>query len=153
MEAKAEHLKLVQGAIARMGGNSFLLKTWTVTLVAALFGFAAKDADRGFLVIAWVPLLVFGLLDTYYLWQERLFRELYRLVAAKPETEPVDFSMDIEPLKATRHWPQSFASASIWGFYAPLALLLLILTIYIALNPHAAPEPVQGPKTITISIQ
>ena len=153
MEAKVEHLKLVQAAISRMGSNSFLLKGWTVTLVAALFAFAAKDADRGFLIIAWVPLVVFGLLDTYYLWQERLFRELYRIVAAKPDADAVDFSMDIEPIKAIKRWPGSFASASIWGFYGPLTLLLLILTVYVALNPYIAPVPVQGPKTITISIQ
>lgn len=152
MEAKLEHLKLIQGAIARMSGNSFLLKGWTVTLVAALFAFAAKDADRAFIVIAWVPLVVFGLLDTYYLWQEKLFREHYATVAALPAGQ-VNFSMNIEPHKQTRKWRQSFVSPSIYGFYGPLALLLLVITIYMALNPHAPPIPAQGPKTITISIQ
>jgi len=152
MEAKAEHLKLVQGAISRMSGNAFLLKGWTVTLVSALFAFGAKDADRAFIVIAWIPLIVFAGLDSYYLWQEKLFRELYRASAAIPN-DAVDFSMNIEPFKHGRRWRSSLASPTIYGFYGPIAFLLLAVTLYIVLTPHQAPIPIQGPKTITISIQ
>jgi hypothetical protein len=35
----------------------------------------------------------------------------------------------------------------------PVGALLAVLTIYFALAPKAAVPPVQGPKTITISIQ
>lgn len=152
MEAKAEHLKLVQGTISRMAGNSFLLKGWTVTLVSALFAFGAKDADRVFIVIAWIPLIVFAGLDSYYLWQEKLFRELYKVSAAKAN-EAIDFSMEIEPFKPGRRWRTSLASPTIYGFYGPMAFLLLAVTLYFVLVPHQAPIPIQGPKTITISIQ
>jgi hypothetical protein len=39
------------------------------------------------------------------------------------------------------------------GFYIPVAVLLAGLTFYFALSPKTAVTPVQGPKTITISIQ
>ena len=103
MDAKVEHLKLIQGTISRLAGNSFLLRGWTVTLVAALFAFGAKEADRVFVVIAWVPLLVFAGLDAYYVMQERRYRDLYNAVAAKPETG-IDYSMDTTPFQKDRTW-------------------------------------------------
>lgn len=88
IDSKVEHLKFVQAVIIRMGTNSFLLKDWTVTLVAALFTFGAKEADRAFVVIAWVPVLVFAGLDAYYLGRERLYRRLHAKVAARPDDAP-----------------------------------------------------------------
>ena len=35
MESKIAHLEMVQAVITRMAGNSFLIKGWSVTLVAA----------------------------------------------------------------------------------------------------------------------
>lgn len=44
MSDKQKHLEFLQGAINRMAGNLFLLKGWTITLIAALF---ALSSDRG----------------------------------------------------------------------------------------------------------
>jgi hypothetical protein len=151
---KIEHLKLVQATITRMAANSFLLKGWTVTLVAALFAFGAKEADRVFVVIAWVPVLVFAALDSFYLWQEKLFRALYDDVAQRPaDGDPWNFTMDPRPFKATKRWRNALKSGTIWGYYGPVALLLLALTCYFALRPKEDAIPTAGPKTITISIQ
>jgi hypothetical protein len=153
VEQKVEHLKFIQAVIARMGTNSFLLKGWTVTLVAALFAFGAKEADRTFLVIAWVPVLVFAGLDAYFLRRERLYRLLYDKVAAKAETDPIDFSMNTSEFQPTETWWKAIGSKTIKWFYAPVAGLLALLTLYFVLSPKAAVTPVTGPKTITISIQ
>jgi hypothetical protein len=40
-EELANHVELVQAVINRMPSNSFLLKAWSVSLVVALFAFAA----------------------------------------------------------------------------------------------------------------
>jgi hypothetical protein len=152
LDAKVEHLKLIQGTISRLAGNSFLLRGWTVTLVAALFAFGAKEADRVFVVIAWVPLLVFAGLDAYYVMQERLYRDLYTTVAAKPEAA-TDYSMDTTPFQMDRTWWRSLVSTTVLGFYLPMAGLLSLLTVYFALSPKPEHVPAQGPKTITISIQ
>lgn len=153
IDSKVEHLKFVQAVIARMGTNSFLLKGWTVTLVAALFAFGAKEADRAFVIIAWVPVLVFAGLDAYFLWRERLYRRLHDKVAAKADDAPADFSMDAAEFKVAETWRGALASKTILGFYLPVAGLLAVLTVYFVLSPKATPVPVQGPKTITISIQ
>jgi len=44
-EERLKHLEFVQPLVPRMAGYSFLLKGWTVTLSAALFALAAKDAN------------------------------------------------------------------------------------------------------------
>jgi hypothetical protein len=153
VEQKVEHLKFIQAVIARMGTNSFLLKGWTVTLVAALFAFGAKEADRAFIVIAWVPVLVFAGLDAYFLRRERLYRRLHDKVAAKTDTDPIDFSMSTAEFQPTETWWKALGAKMVMWFYVPVGGLLAVLTIYFALMPKAGVTPVQGPKTITISIQ
>ncbi|MEI6065586.1 MAG: hypothetical protein WCQ26_13410 [Pseudanabaena sp. ELA748] len=82
LDAKIAHLGFIQGVINRMGANSFLLKGWSITLVAAVFALSSKDADQRFVLLAYFPVIVFWVLDAYFLHQERLFRKLYEKVAA-----------------------------------------------------------------------
>ena len=44
MENKLKHLEMIQNVINRLANSSFLLKGWTVVLVAAVLGFALKDS-------------------------------------------------------------------------------------------------------------
>jgi hypothetical protein len=81
MDKTIAHLGFIQGIISRMGSNSFLLKGWSVTLVAAIFALSAKDADHKFVLLAYFPVIVFWLLDAYFLHQEKMFRKLYEEVA------------------------------------------------------------------------
>jgi hypothetical protein len=97
MENKRAHLEMIQGVVNRMSGNSFLLKGWTITLVAALFALAQKETNPAFMYLAYFPAVVFWVLDGYYLWQERLFRKLFDKVRTQPELE-VDFSMNTTPV-------------------------------------------------------
>lgn len=82
IECKIAHLGFIQNVIARMGSNSFLLKGWSVTLVAAIFALSAKDADQRFVLLAYFPVFIFWILDAFFLHQEKLFRKLYEKVAA-----------------------------------------------------------------------
>lgn len=82
IDAKIAHLGFIQGVITRMGSNSFLLKGWSITLVAAIFALSAKDADQKFVLLAYFPVIVFWMLDAFFLRQEKLFRKLYEEVAA-----------------------------------------------------------------------
>lgn len=82
LEMKIAHLGFIQGVITRMGSNSFLLKGWSITLVAAIFALSAKDADQKFVLLAYFPVVVFWMLDAFFLHQEKLFRKLYEEVAA-----------------------------------------------------------------------
>src|SRR5690348_15874734 len=96
MENKLKHLEFIQAAVNRMASNLFLLKGWTITLIAALFALAAKDSDRHYFLIAYFPAFVFWGLDGYFLSQERRFRALFDHVRKLPESQ-IDFSMDTRP--------------------------------------------------------
>lgn len=95
---KHKHLEFIQTSINRMSGNLFLQKGWSVTLVAALFALAAKDTNKAYILIAYFPLLIFWILDGYFLSHEHRFRALYEHVRALKE-EDIAFSMDIGPFR------------------------------------------------------
>ena len=150
---------MIQGVITRMASNSFALKGWAVTLVAGIFALSAKGADWRYFLIAFVPVLVFWGLDSYYLRQERLFRALYDRVR-QPEQYPnyFPFSMDtsiiykttktsflerIKEIKTTLkgiiqkcrndkyYWGNCFLSPTEFWFYFPLAALCLAIIIIV----------------------
>jgi hypothetical protein len=98
MDKTIAHLGFIQAVISRMGANSFLLKGWSVTLVAAIFALSAKDADHRFVLLAYFPVLVFWALDAFFLHQEKLFRKLYEEVAVGRQTSD-HFSMDTTAVK------------------------------------------------------
>src|ERR1051325_5924351 len=115
---KHKHLEFLQGAISRTSGNLFLLKGWTITLIAALFALSAKDANRAYAALAYFPTLVFWILDGYFLSQERSFRALYDHVRQLDETE-IDFSMDTRPFKnnAANTWAGAMLSRTLLVYY------------------------------------
>ena len=92
MEQKIAHLTFIQGVITRMGQNSFLLKGWSVTIVAALFALAAQGANKQYVLVAYFPVVMFWLLDAFFLYQEKLFRKLYEKVGAD-EINSDDFTL------------------------------------------------------------
>ena len=94
MENKLKHLEMVQSVINRMANNSFMLKGWAVTLVAGIFVLAGKDTDKLYFLVAYIPVIVFWGLDSYYLLQERLYRGLYEKVRLSEESE-IDFSLRV----------------------------------------------------------
>jgi hypothetical protein len=128
MENKRKHLEFIQGAVNRMASNLFLLKGWTVTLIAALFALAAKDARPAFFLIAYFPPFMFWILDGYFLSQERRFRSLYDHVRQLDESK-IDFSMNTEPFKHEfrNRWVGAMWSRTLLIYYGALIGTMLIV--------------------------
>jgi len=126
-ENKLKHLEFIQSVINRMSGNSFLLKGWSVTLVAALFALAAKDANKNYVIVAYIPVLMFWVLDAFFLSQERLFRSLFDDIRERTN-EKIDFSMDAAPYRDRRtSWAYSFFSRTLIPFYLSLVGIMLVV--------------------------
>ena len=125
---KHKHLEFVQTTVNRMAANLFLLKGWSITLIAALFALAAKDANKAYILIAYFPLFIFWSLDGYFLSQERKFRALYEYVRNLKESE-IDFSMDTSLFaKDSRNsWIAAILSRTLVIYYAGLAIVMLVL--------------------------
>lgn len=133
MDKKLKHLEFVQSVISRMAGNSFMLKGWAVTLVAGIFVLSGKDTDKLYFLVAYIPIIVFWGLDTYYLLQERLYRSLYDKIRIIDE-DRIDFSLSatMEEFRSDKNCYASclFSRTEIW-FYLPLAVVctgIIIIT-------------------------
>ena len=133
-EEKIAHLGMIQGVISRLAGNSFLLKGWTITLISAVYLLAAKDSNRVFVLIGFLPFFAFWILDAYFLRLEKLFRVLYDDVANN-QTTPLNFSMKIEPYEAqVGCYLNIFFSQTLLVFYVPILILLLALSVVFYLS-------------------
>ncbi len=132
MENKRKHLEFIQGAINRMAGNLFFLRGWTITLIAALFAFFAKETNTDFIFVVYFPVIIFWILDGYFLSQERLFRALYNHVRKLDEKE-IDFSMDTSEYNKDKRngWLRSMFSSTLLFFYLPLVGVMLLVTYLI----------------------
>lgn len=121
MDNKQRHLEFVHTVINRMAGNSFLLKGWAVAMVAALFALSAKDSNRAYIFIAYFPVVIFWILDGYFLSRERSYRDLYNHIR-QLDKKKIDFSMDITSYeeKGRNSWINSMLSSTLLFFYLPL---------------------------------
>lgn len=129
-DKKIAHLGFIQGVISRMGANSFLLKGWTVALIAATFAIAVQDADRHFLLMAFFPIFTFWILDSYYLHQEKLFRALYDGVAQDKVTSEF-FTMDTTHTASEVPSIACIAlSSTISIFYVVMSGMLIVALVY-----------------------
>jgi hypothetical protein len=131
LDAKIAHLGFIQAVIARMGTNSFLLKGWSLTLVAALFALSAKDSDRRFIFLAYFPVAFFWFLDAFFLRQEKLFRKLYEEVAAD-RIAAEGFSMDTSLVRgAVPTLIRVSLSQTLLAFHTPMLIVVLVATVYL----------------------
>lgn len=76
-----KEIDLIQSCITRMAHNSFLVKGWTVSLVAVVLALMKDRINLYVLcVILLVPILSFWYLDGYFLRTEKKYRKLYEWV-------------------------------------------------------------------------
>lgn len=117
-----------------MSGNLFLLKGWAITLIVALFAFIAKEDNSIYMLFAFCVLFVFWILDGFFLSMERCFRELYKEVCNKNESE-IDFSMNYKKhQKGKNTWFRSIFSKTLSIFYGALLLVMIITIIFSKYN-------------------
>jgi hypothetical protein len=129
---KHKHLEFIQASINRMSGNLFLLKGWSITLIAGLFALAAKDTNKAYILIAYFPLFVFWALDGYFLSMERRFRSLYEHVR-KLDESAIDFSMDTRPYQEDQRnsWLSAIRSRTLVVYYLGLGAVMTLLAAFI----------------------
>ena len=128
---RLKHLEFIQGVINRLSKNSFLLKGWSVVLISALFALSAADSQPIFALLACIPAFVFWGLDGFFLWQEKLYRNLYDEVRQQ-EAINVDFSMStkiLEKGKDAPNWLKSIFSITLLPFHGALIFRFFLLCI------------------------
>ena len=141
-EAVRAHLAGLQGTVSRLAGNSAQCKTWAVTLTAALLALTLEKGIAVAMPVAALPIVIFALLDTYYLSLERRTRNLYIAFADKirgdvvPESaEALLFSFGRTQTNVT--FRACLRSGSVWIFYLGLLLLAAVAFLFGGPSPAA----------------
>ena len=125
-----EEVKVIQDIIKRMASNSFNVKTWTITLIVATLLF---KGDNNHIFIAFIPLIAFWYLDSYYLQQERLFRKVHDWVV-NYRLEHNDQLFNMNPIrfkKEVQSVGKIMFSVSTLPFYGSIFGMLLVYLIII----------------------
>lgn len=127
VEGKIEYLQMIQEPIGRMSTASAIFKGFTATIVAGLSAIAYGDVNMWILGLSFIPVLLFALLDVYYLRLERKYRYLYEQV--RLGCREIDFSMDLtNDLKAAKaRLADCVLSPSILLFYLPITVILVAI--------------------------
>ena len=130
-DEKIKHLEFTQDVITRMSSNSFQVKGWMVTVVAASLLSATQNSL--FAIGGIIPTLIFWFLDAFYVWQERKFRGLYNDIAGVTKNNKIRlFAMRPDLYKGKKY---SFWKVFISKTVLPLYLFVIIIlgTVYILL--------------------
>ncbi len=133
-EKKIKHLDYIENTIERMNQCAFKVKELMATVVAAILAIyaATYSSETGgkkeLFLVAIVPIVFFWIIDTYYLYQERLFRDLFKDVAGlNGRNEIKDFDMSTERYaKGFSAYMKAFFSTTEWPIYS-LSIALLII--------------------------
>ena len=131
------YLTILQSVIARMATNSSSCKTWCVSLVSAIIVIVADKGKPDYVWISTIPIVLFLLLDSYYLSLERQFRSVYNDFIRKLHfgSATVDDVFFVAPRAGTgaTSWDIIKAGGSIatWPFYVLLALMLLVVRVWV----------------------
>lgn len=113
-----------------MNTNSFLIKGWAITLVAALLALAA-DGNAEIFVASYVVSPIFWFLDGFFISQERKFRKLYDHVRLLDEND-IDYSMNTKPYENHKTtWFSGIFSDTLIFFYLPMIAIVYQVSVII----------------------
>jgi hypothetical protein len=175
-----KHLEFIQGVINRHNSNSFRIKGWAITITSAIFALTGTIKEPYLCFIALGPIIMFWVLDSMFLANERCFVSLYSCVAkgnkitipkeqlkkkirkilnADPTVNSkeyivTNYSMNFVQFRELKknNWLSVIGSYTIRWFYLVLILLTLI-TFYglNTLNKSEEIKPLKINATITNS--
>jgi len=128
-----KHLEMIQGIVSRLGHDSFLVKGWSMTILAAWIIFIARSEIQSDVIVLVFLVPVFGFwgLDGYFLWQERLFRKVYDEIRKQ---EITDFAMNTSKYKTECSWMASTFSKTLNAFYG--IEILFVWVVFLTLKNY-----------------
>ena len=130
-----EHLKMVQGIVTRMAGNSAQMKTWAVSLVTATLAFSGLSDNPHWLIGAGgcVPVIAFWTMDARYLHLERCYIKLHADIATGASIKPFDLNYRPHATTVDSVWRIAW-SWSIFTFYGSLLMVMVALLVILTTN-------------------
>ena len=134
-EYMLKEIDIIQDIIKRMAFNSFLIKGWAITLVVVTL--LLKSSVIYQVLLAFIPLIVFWILDAFFLRKEKMYIELYKLVVSnRLKTDKHLFDMKTEDRfeKEVKSVPRIMFSLTLRWFYGSIAILIIIYAFLLLLT-------------------
>jgi hypothetical protein len=136
--------EMLQAAIARMANNSLEIKKAGLTLWAAIVGFGFTTRNAALFVLAFVAFALFGILDIYYLYLERKFRDnsnrLTRIISGYSTSEDAEWLEKkkgncLKPDNSTKFLGQILNTLKSWSNLPYLITFLITILLLIVPLP------------------
>lgn len=125
-EAKIKHLEMIQDVISRMSINSFQIKSWAIMVLSALLALFASSANPLYILVSILSLLIFWIVDSMYLLQERKLITLYDKVADN-DTSIKRYTIPLNKCYGGRcRYLNCMFSKTLLGLYLSCIILLIV---------------------------
>ena len=136
-ERRISYLQMIQGVIDRMATSSAIFKGFSATIVTGVSVVSLVDVNTWILILSFFPMIVFMILDIYYLRLERQYRFLYEKIRLDEWT--TDFKLDPPDIKTIQNVGGAndvdtsilscIKSPSIYLFYGPMLVISVIIIV------------------------
>ena len=123
---------MIQEPIGRMSTSSAIFKGFSATIVAGIASLTYKDLNVWVMVLSFLPVVAFALLDVYYLTLERKYRFLYEQVLSGEHKANLSMKLSLnkaEKKQANARIRDCLKSPSIYLFYPLMLAILATVTI------------------------
>lgn len=138
-----KEIDLIQACINRMAQNSFMIKGWTISLVAVVLALLPESFDlTGLCFIGIVATICFWYLDAFFLRTEKLYRWKYDWILANRLTTN-EYCYDLNPYNS-KMWltngdgsqkeAPSIVKVMFTKTLIPIYLPLLVLSIIVLIT-------------------
>lgn len=136
MEDVRQYLQMLHEIINRMASNSSNCKTWAITLFSAMAALLISlDTMRQLIWLLIIPIVLFYLLDAYYLGLEKGFRDLETSFVNKlHSSEDCSLSVynfkfiDTDGYNGWKNLGKGLISKSTWPLYSILLFISVTLS-------------------------
>jgi hypothetical protein len=129
-----KEIDLIQGIINRMANNSFLLKGWSISLIAVILALT-KDtiiATPYLSAILLLPVVAFWYLDAFFLHKEKCYRKLYDWVIIN-RSKTTKYAYKLNYTRFEKKVDSIFKimfSKTLLTFYGFIIVVLIALTFH-----------------------
>ena len=124
------YLEFLQNNISRMNTNSVQTKGWCVAIVAALLAIFADTNNLLFVYVSLIPIILFCILDAFYLLQEHKFIAMYNSFIKGDDKSPKVYEMPMKEFeKGFFAFLNALKSWSVLPVYGLLFVLVLLINL------------------------
>lgn len=143
------HLETIQKIIDRVSNNTFLLRGWCVSLLAAILAGAVALQIPALSLLGVFCSLIFYFLDSFYQMADLRFRAIF--VESFNSDQPQAYTFDHRSQRAITYG-KALLYHTTFPFY--LTLVLLCILAYAFMPPkHDEPNKLPSPQYIPVKVR